>query len=245
VFIASFSLKTAIQKLLCAALEALDFPLIHPKRELQRRAMMDTVDYITENAINTPAFDTAKDVLLRALASVRVEGVFAEFGVYKGSTINFIAKQRPKQTIWGFDGFEGLAEEWSGNTSVFDAHGVLPKVRKNVRLVKGWFDASLPAWLTEHGESVAFVHVDCDIYSSTKVVLQALAPRLQPGAIIVFDEYFGYPGWRNHEFKAFQEFVHEHGVRYQYLYFSRIQCAVKILANATWIGGAQRGAPLA
>ena len=29
--------------------------------------------------------------------------------------------------------------------------------------------------------------------------------------MIVFDEYFNYPGWRGHEFKAFQEFVAETG----------------------------------
>jgi hypothetical protein len=25
--------------------------------------------------------------------------------------------------------------------------------------------------------------------------------------VIVFDEYFNYPGWRAHEYKAFQEFI--------------------------------------
>jgi hypothetical protein len=47
----------------------------------------------------------------------------------------------------------------------------------------------------------------------------------------VFDEYFGYPGWQHHEFKAFQEFVHTNRVTYKYLYFARIQCAVQITGN--------------
>jgi hypothetical protein len=33
----------------------------------------------------------------------------------------------------------------------------------------------------------------------------------------VFDEYLNYPGWRDHEFRAFQEFVAETGRQYEYL----------------------------
>jgi hypothetical protein len=31
--------------------------------------------------------------------------------------------------------------------------------------------------------------------------------RLASGSVIVFDEYFNYPGWKVHEFKAFQDDV--------------------------------------
>jgi len=145
-FIANFSLKTAIQKLLCSIVEIVDFPILHPKRELQRRAMMETADYIAGHATNTLVLDTAKDVLVRALqAAAGVEGLYAEFGVFRGATINFIAKRCRPRTIWGFDSFQGLKEDWPGNASVFDAGGKLPSVKGNVKLVRGWFDESLPA----------------------------------------------------------------------------------------------------
>ena len=67
--------------------------------------------------------------------------------------------------------------------------------------------------------------------SSTKAIFDAIGPRLQPDALIVFDKYFGYPGWQHHEFKAFHEFVAAAGLEYQYLYYARIQCAVKITKN--------------
>ena len=54
-------------------------------------------------------------------------------------------------------------------------------------------------------------------------MLDAIARRLQPGAVVVFDEYCGYPGWQNHEFKAFQEMVKRQGIEYRYLYFSRFR----------------------
>ena len=46
--------------------------------------------------------------------------------------------------------------------------------------------------------------------------------------MILFDEYFNFPNWEQHEFKAFQEFVIEHGVKYTYLGFARQQVAVRI-----------------
>lgn len=65
-------------------------------------------------------------------------------------------------------------------------------------------------------------------------VLSGLKGRIVPGTMIVFDEYFNYPGWEQHEFRAFQEFVATTGLRYRYLGFaSREQAvAVKIVGEA-------------
>jgi len=104
----------------------------------------------------------------------------------------------------------------------------MPRVPSNVLLHKSYFEASLPRWLSDYPDRVAFMHLDCDLYSSTKVVLNLLAPRLAPGTAILFDEYFNYPNWEQHEFKAFQEFVSEHRVSYTYLAFARQQVAVRI-----------------
>jgi Macrocin-O-methyltransferase (TylF) len=93
----------------------------------------------------------------------------------------------------------------------------------------------LPRWLRDHPGPVAFIHVDCDLYSSTKIILTQLAERLAPGTVIVFDEYFNYPNWEQHEYRAFQEFVGDHGARYRYLGFARQQVAIRIEA----IGAAQ------
>jgi predicted O-methyltransferase YrrM len=231
-FIENFGLKAFIQKIQCTLVELLDFSLLHPRREMMRKAVHETVDYLSAHAPTAVGLDTGKDLLRRALkAGEKVPGAYAEFGVYKGSTINFIASLSPGRHVWGFDSFEGLPEEWSGNPSMFNAAGELPRVRPNVTLVRGWFNESLPRWLAEHPEPIAFAHIDCDIYSSTKAIFDAIGPRLQPNAIIVFDEYFGYPGWQHHEFKAFQEFVQAAGIEYRYLYYARLQCAVQISRN--------------
>jgi predicted O-methyltransferase YrrM len=82
-------------------------------------------------------------------------------------------------------------------------------------------EQSLPEFLKKHKEKVAFVHIDCDLYSSTKTIFDCLKPRMQKGTILVFDEIIGYGGdtepWRNHEFKAFEEFLSETKYKIDYI----------------------------
>ena len=60
---------------------------------------------------------------------------------------------------------------------------------------------------------LSLVHIDCDLYSSTKTIFANLKDRIVPGTVIVFDEYWNYPGWRDHEFRAFEELLAETGIR--------------------------------
>ncbi len=98
---------------------------------------------------------------------------------------------------------------------------MLRRVPGNVSLHLGRFEDTLPPFLTAHQGPVAFANIDCDLYSSTKTVFDAFAPRIGAGTILAFDEYFNYHNWQQHEFKAFQEYVQANGVRYQYLGFTQ------------------------
>ena len=99
----------------------------------------------------------------------------------------------------------------------FTMKGKLPSVPDNVQLHVGWFDRTLPEFLQTTAENVAFLHIDCDIYESTRTVFDILRDRIVRGTVIVFDEYFNYPGWRLHEFKAFQEFIAKRSLKYEYI----------------------------
>ena len=131
--------------------------------------------------------------------------------------------------------FEGLPEDWRGPFArgVFSTRGRPPRTPPNVRLVKGWFDATLPRFAAAHGGPVALLHVDCDLYSSTKCIFTHLGDRVVPGSVIVFDEYFDYPGWQQHEFRAFAEFVADAGLSDEYLAYNRLheQVAVRVTAR--------------
>ena len=198
--------------------------------DLAIAAKRESVDYIRAHM---PAAQVLADryALLRfALGAAPPSGLVLEFGVEKGLSINCIARATPR-TVHGFDSFLGLPRGWTGTKEgrgAFALKGRLPKVPANVRLHVGWFDETLPGFLAAEAEPAAFVHIDCDIYESTQAVLALLAPRIVPGTVIVFDEYFNYPGWQQHEFRAWQEFVKRCGIRYEYLAYARFQAAVKV-----------------
>jgi len=154
------------------------------------------------------------------LAAARASGLVLEFGVRFGTSIRQIAALA-NQEVHGFDSFEGLPETWHHEPrGSYTTKGVVPAVPENALLHVGWFEDSLPGFLKNNAGPVRFMNVDCDIYSSTRTVLDLLAERIVPGTVIVFDEYIGYEQWREDEFKAFQEAVARYGWSYEYLCFS-------------------------
>ena len=148
------------------------------------------------------------------------EGLVLEFGVFSGRSINYISELFPGKTIHGFDSFYGLPEDWKkdGYKGTFSRNGEAPSVVDAVELHAGWFDECLPKFVQglKSDEKVSFIHIDCDIYSSTITVLNSLQPYLQEGTVIVFDEYFNYPGWQEHEHKAWREFTTANNIQYDY-----------------------------
>ena len=202
----------------------------HPHHALLQRALDETVDYITSNMTEAMIKRDDIAVLNGALRDASPDGLHLEFGVRTGRSINHIARRCPNVTVHGFDSFEGLPEAWTGWTvdrGGFGGEG-LPKVEPNVELHVGWFDDTLGPFLADHPGDVSFVHIDSDIYSSARTILRGLATRMRPGSVIVFNEYFNYPNWKQHEFRAFQEFCEEYRVTYDYLCWGMYEVAVKI-----------------
>jgi hypothetical protein len=234
--VTNFRLKNVLYRVICACYQFLDVGRIHPVRERSLRALKRTVDYIETMMPNAIGFDNQRDLIEYSLHAASIDGYYLEFGVFTGGTIRFMARQASKHVFHGFDSFEGLPEDWGGFSiakNAFSVRGRTPRVPKNVRIHRGWFEESLPGWLKANGGPVAFIHVDCDLYSSTVTIFMLLRERIVPGTVILFDEYFNYANWEQHEFKAFQEFVKQNDVTYSYLAFARQQVLVRIDA----IGG--------
>lgn len=198
-------------------------------------ATLDTGDFVTEHIPHLEGNKNAFITLENALDAVTINGLYLEFGVFSGTTINHISSLKPKEKVHGFDSFEGLPERWgAAQKGTFHTHGYLPEVNDNVTLHKGWFDDTLPAFLKKEKAPVAFLHCDADLYSSTKTILDNLKGQIIPGTIIVFDEYFNYPFWREHEYKAFNEFIESTGYGFEYIAFTDrgFSAAVKIKEQA-------------
>ncbi len=202
------------------------------RNEISSRALKSTVDYVEINLKYLDSVDSKWKVHDIALQNVVIDGLYLEFGVFKGDTINYISKKTNK-TIYGFDSFEGLPEFWRDGFPKYKFKVKnLPNVNNNVILIKGWFDSTLPHFIeSRQSEKIAYLHIDCDLYSSTKVIFDTLKNNIVSGTVIVFDEYFNYPNWEIHEFKAFQEYILENQVRYEYITYNNLheQVAIKIL----------------
>jgi hypothetical protein len=173
--------------------------------------------YAREHMKGKPRFAGRQDLLVHSMNNITLDGLVLEFGVGAGHTINLIAGKLSDHVIYGFDSFKGLPERWSHAGPGSFAQDSLPSVRENVELVVGMFDRTLPTFLDSHDGNVSFLHVDCDLYTSTQTVLQQLTRRVVAGTIIVFDEYFNYDEWKQHEFLAFQQFIKYNKIRYEYI----------------------------
>ncbi|MEM7540058.1 MAG: class I SAM-dependent methyltransferase [Pseudomonadota bacterium] len=202
--------------------------------ELQNRARADSADYVMSRMAEAIICRGQDELFAYCAKQTNRDGLCLEFGVATGSSIRKLAKLFGGTTIYGFDTFEGLPEDWAGTTESqgkFKREG-LPKVPANVQLQQGLFDQTLPAFLVAEHDPVRFIHVDCDLYSSTATIFSNLAKRIVPGTVIVFDEYFNYPNWQAHEFKAFQQYVASHQIQYRYLAFTARGGSVGVLIES-------------
>lgn len=204
-----------------------------------RLASEESARYVLEHMRAVLNFETDYD-LHEWVARTQLDrgllahGQILEFGVATGRTLNQFAHWLPHKTVYGFDGFDGLPEDWTWRMRKgFFARDRLPRVLPNCKLIVGWFNETLPGFVERNPEPVALLHVDCDLYSSTVTVLDCLQQQIVPGTVIVFDEYMNYPGWQQDEFRAWQEHVIKHNITYEYIgRVSRHQkVAVRVLAQ--------------
>ena len=218
-------LKNKIKKTLFGILEPKLDQLVNrqiDKRLMTDRALQERLKFKLEllelergellGAEISPSRDALLETAVRS-AERSPKGLWMEFGVMGGRSLRVIAPLT-KNTVYGFDSFVGLPEDWvKGRSKIINKgkmsqHDQLPDCPPNVEFVKGWFEDSLPKFVREHPEPAAFVHIDSDLYSSAKTIFEHI--KFQVGTVIIFDEYFNYPYWKEHEYKAFHEYLAVH-----------------------------------
>lgn len=205
------------------------------------------VEYAKRDSFETYKDDMAQAMLFpqkrrnrlfaidRAIKNGLSEGLYVEFGVAEGTGARLFGKRLAphKLSMTGFDSFEGLEEDWTGIQSgrtggAFSRDGMLPDVPGNITLIKGWVQDTLPGYLMDTGAApFAFIHMDMDTYTPTAFALKVVRKRLRKGTVILFDELYGYPGWRHHEHKALQEQLPRDS--YRFISFSREAVAIEML----------------
>ena len=216
-------------KLFKAALHSLSNDLSLYEKHL---ATKESAEYLQKMA-GAKRFNNYGDFIKYCCHQAVNDGTILEFGVYSGRSINQIAVLNNKKRIVGFDSFEGLPEDWRAGfeRGAFNVDGIVPKVEHNVELVKGWFSETLPNWMMNNNDLLSSIHVACDLYSSTQTIFQNINNRIKPGVVIVFDEYFNYPGWKEGEFLALQNWCKSENREYEYIAINMAheQVAIRII----------------
>ena len=166
--------------------------------------------------------DGYTDTLAHVLA-LQPKGYALEFGVASGRTLRMIAEHMP---VVGFDSFDGLPEDWRDGFPAGRFACPVPDV-PGAEIVVGLFEDTLPAWKPPR-RKLGLLHLDADLYSSTRTVLAHVGRLLKPGAYVVMDEHHGYPGHEAHEARAWHEWVEEAGVDLDVIGHGPEQLAVRI-----------------
>jgi len=168
-----------------------------------------------------------------AIAHIELPGDYAEFGVYKGRTARFLSTfvwRSSGRTLHLFDSFEGLPTDWFGRWKKghFDLKGEIPEFDPRItRLYKGWFKDTVPAFAESLARPLAFIHMDADLYQSTRDALDPLTEKIVPGTVILFDEY--YMKGNDDEHRALLDWAEQYDRGFEYLWRTRhCQVAVKV-----------------
>lgn len=154
----------------------------------------------------------------------KLVGSAVEFGVGSGTSTRIIADHMP---VVGFDSGQGLPEDWRPE---FPKHSLaygIPEV-DNAVIVEGWFEDTLPGADFGGLGFIGLVHLDADLYSSTATALKYVGPYLRLGAVVVFDEWHGYPTAEQHEQRAWREFADDTGISWTVIGHGREEWAIQI-----------------
>lgn len=140
------------------------------------------------------------------LNDLKVEGAFAELGVYKGASARILHLMAPERVFYLFDTFEGFPEkdlkEEKGRAATYTPQNFgdtsLQKARdhisgnQNIRFRPGYFPDTAKGL---ENEIFSLVNLDADLYLPTRAALEFFYPRLSPGgAILVHDYNSDWPG---------------------------------------------------
>jgi O-methyltransferase len=144
-----------------------------------------------------------------------VRGCVVECGVWRGGmTAGMAEVLGPEREYFLFDSFEGLppaterdgerARRWQRGTqsdvyyencrapAEFAERAMELAGVPRFKLMKGWFENTLPAFVPPC--PIAVLRLDGDWYESTSIALECLFKHLAPGGIAILDDYLAWEG---------------------------------------------------
>ncbi|MCX6825446.1 MAG: hypothetical protein NTY80_04475 [candidate division SR1 bacterium] len=159
-------------------------------------------------------------------------GDYLEFGVFNGSSLSNMYLSCKKMGLssvrfFGFDAFEGLSADseneddgvWKKGFYACSFEKMNECLRKkgidpnDINWIKGWYQETLTETTIKQFDlkKIGIIFIDCDTYSSSKIVLNFIKPLLKEEMILCFDD------WKLNdldikemgEYRSFNEFLEE------------------------------------
>ena len=188
----------------------------HPReRELTMLIEQDYLHYLARMDVPTIVSVPRRLLTLQLALHVLVHDVpgdFVETGVFQGGTCILLLKlmnvvDRQQRFLFAADSFQGLPESvdqdqntgavgmFSAGVDAFKSNLELAGVwnEDKVKVVKGWFNESLPA-VKDEIRGISFLRLDGDLYVSTMDALTTLYPLVNPCGVVYIDDYGSFPG---------------------------------------------------
>ncbi len=162
--------------------------------------------------------------IIKTLEKENIPGGIVEMGSYQGGSGAFMAHYAERD-VWLFDSFEGLpapsAEDFAPGHPELDKlkmgyfksekkvldevlNLLSPSESKRVHVVEGWFEDTVPE-IKKSVSSIALLHLDADLYRSTKYSLEQFYGQVSPGGFVVINDYKNWPGVRRALYEFFIE----------------------------------------
>ncbi len=146
----------------------------------------------------------AKQVWDLAIEARDLEGDFIECGSHRGGLgflLGFLIRRLGlKKRVFLCDSFEGMPEPDPIHDSYYRRGMLVSDLEKCCSFVEehglasvcevmpGWFDETFKSF--GDAQRFSLVHIDCDIYQSTKTCFEALYPRASARAPFILDDFY-------------------------------------------------------
>ena len=184
---------------------------------------VETIKRVRRHTMTSPARLNALVDAVTHVSRARIPGAMVECGVWKGGSMMAVALTLLRlgdtdRELVLFDTFAGMTEptpedanspydgyslhamwkrrtNWSGVPAA-DVRAAMASTgypMERVRLVEGPVEETLPGAAPER---IALLRLDTDWYASTRAEMEHLYPRLEPGGVLVVDDYGHYAGAR-------------------------------------------------
>ncbi len=195
--------------------------------DLKREGLIDSK--VCHSLIGLKRMDQLQQALI-TLEKENVVGDVMETGVLRGGACIFMrgilkALNNTRRQVWVADSFRGfppaqLTERGIADPVGFNAQAAsLDTVKQTferyrlldeqVRFLPGYFEDTLPTYLSEVHPPLALLRLDSDFYPSTRYVLEKLYPRISEGGFIVVDDYYIFEECR----RAVREYRQSQGIK--------------------------------